>query len=64
MPDIPTALVTGGAGFIGANVGLREVSRGTTVVNFDKFTYVDRLKSLGLNPLPNEPKASQQVWRH
>ena len=39
-------LVTGGAGFIGANFVLREVARGVTVVNLDKLTYAGNRESL------------------
>ena len=39
-------LVTGGAGFIGANFVLREVARGATVVNLDKLTYAGNRESL------------------
>ncbi len=44
-----TVLVTGGAGFIGANFVLQAVAEGLSVVNLDKLTYagnVDTLKSL------------------
>ena len=47
-----TLLVTGGAGFIGANYVLRAVAEGFRVVNLDKLTYagnLDTLKSLSGN---------------
>ncbi|NYE30231.1 dTDP-glucose 4,6-dehydratase [Rhodanobacter sp. K2T2] len=47
-----TLLVTGGAGFIGANFVLQAVSDGLTVVNLDKLTYAgnpDTLSSLQHN---------------
>ncbi|MBT2117228.1 dTDP-glucose 4,6-dehydratase [Dyella sp. LX-66] len=46
-------LVTGGAGFIGANFVLRAIAEGRTVVNLDKLTYagnLDTLASLQDNP--------------
>lgn len=48
-----TILVTGGAGFIGANFVLAAVADGYTVVNLDKLTYagnLDTLASLKSNP--------------
>ena len=48
-----TLLVTGGAGFIGANFVLQAVADGLTVVNLDKLTYagnLDTLTSLQGNP--------------
>lgn len=39
-------LVTGGAGFIGANFVLRSVTAGHTVVNLDALTYAGNLESL------------------
>ena len=39
-------LVTGGAGFIGANFVLRQVAHGTTVINLDKLTYAGNRESL------------------
>jgi dTDP-glucose 4,6-dehydratase len=48
-----TLLVTGGAGFIGANFVLQAVADGMTVVNLDKLTYagnLDTLASLEGNP--------------
>jgi dTDP-glucose 4,6-dehydratase len=45
-----TLLVTGGAGFIGANFVLSAVASGATVVNLDKLTYAgnpDTLASVG-----------------
>jgi dTDP-glucose 4,6-dehydratase len=48
-----TLLVTGGAGFIGANFVLQAVNDGLTVINLDKLTYagnLDTLASLEGNP--------------
>jgi dTDP-glucose 4,6-dehydratase len=48
----PTLLVTGGAGFIGANFVLQAVADGLRVVNLDKLTYagnLDTLATLGGN---------------
>ncbi|MET0331892.1 MAG: dTDP-glucose 4,6-dehydratase [Dyella sp.] len=48
-----TLLVTGGAGFIGANFVLQTVADGLTVINLDKLTYagnLDTLASLEGNP--------------
>jgi len=40
-------LVTGGAGFIGSNFVLQQLSRGTaSVLNFDKLTYAGNLQNL------------------
>jgi dTDP-glucose 4,6-dehydratase len=47
-------LVTGGAGFIGANFVLQAVEDGMTVVNLDKLTYagnLETLKSVAGSPL-------------
>jgi dTDP-glucose 4,6-dehydratase len=41
-----TILVTGGAGFIGANFVLRAVAMGHNVVNLDALTYAGNLESL------------------
>src|SRR5690348_17081761 len=41
-----TLLVTGGAGFIGANFVLQAVADGLTVVNLDKLTYAGNLDTL------------------
>jgi dTDP-glucose 4,6-dehydratase len=41
-----TLLVTGGAGFIGANFVLQAMARGLTVVNLDKLTYAGNLDTL------------------
>jgi dTDP-glucose 4,6-dehydratase len=41
-----TLLVTGGAGFIGANFVLHAVAEGHTVVNLDALTYAGNLESL------------------
>lgn len=49
-----TLLVTGGAGFIGANFVLQAVGDGMRVINLDKLTYAgnpDTLSSLKDNPL-------------
>jgi dTDP-glucose 4,6-dehydratase len=49
-----TFLVTGGAGFIGANFVLRTISAGHTVVNLDALTYAGNLESLA--PLGQNPR--------
>jgi dTDP-glucose 4,6-dehydratase len=52
-PSSRTLLVTGGAGFIGANFVLQAVADGLRVVNLDKLTYagnLDTLASLQGNP--------------
>src|SRR5690349_3218843 len=41
-----TLLVTGGAGFIGANFVLQAVAGGLRVVNLDKLTYAGNLDTL------------------
>jgi dTDP-glucose 4,6-dehydratase len=41
-----TLLVTGGAGFIGANFVLQAVADGLTVINLDKLTYAGNLDTL------------------
>jgi dTDP-glucose 4,6-dehydratase len=41
-----TLLVTGGAGFIGANFVLQAIAAGHTVVNLDKLTYAGNLRTL------------------
>ena len=41
-----TLLVTGGAGFIGANFVLQAVNDGTRIVNLDKLTYAGNLDTL------------------
>ncbi|TAM00589.1 MAG: NAD-dependent epimerase/dehydratase family protein, partial [Rhodanobacter sp.] len=41
-----TLLVTGGAGFIGANFVLQAVTDGLRVVNLDKLTYAGNLDTL------------------
>lgn len=41
-----TLLVTGGAGFIGANFVLQAVAQGHSVVNLDKLTYAGNLDTL------------------
>ena len=43
---MPTWLVTGGAGFIGANFVLEAVRRGVRVVNLDALTYAGNLDTL------------------
>jgi dTDP-glucose 4,6-dehydratase len=48
-----TLLVTGGAGFIGANFVLRMLAEGTRIVNLDKLTYAGNLDTLA--PLSNNP---------
>jgi len=48
-----TLLVTGGAGFIGANFVLNAVASGTQVINLDKLTYagnLDTLKTINNDP--------------
>ena len=48
-----TLLVTGGAGFIGANFVLQAIAGGLRVINLDKLTYagnLDTLASLEANP--------------
>jgi dTDP-glucose 4,6-dehydratase len=42
-----TLLVTGGAGFIGANFVLQAVAAGDRVINLDKLTYAGNLQTLG-----------------
>jgi dTDP-glucose 4,6-dehydratase len=54
LPGSSPLLVTGGAGFIGANFVLRMIAGGRKVVNLDKLTYagnLDTLASLQDNPL-------------
>ncbi|MEV8521839.1 dTDP-glucose 4,6-dehydratase [Dyella marensis] len=54
LPGSSPLLVTGGAGFIGANFVLRAIAEGRKVVNLDKLTYagnLDTLASLQDNPL-------------
>src|SRR5579859_5941395 len=41
-----TLLVTGGAGFIGANFVLQSVAAGHRVINLDKLTYAGNLDTL------------------
>ena len=41
-----TLLVTGGAGFIGANFVLQAIADGLTVINLDKLTYAGNLDTL------------------
>jgi dTDP-glucose 4,6-dehydratase len=41
-----TLLVTGGAGFIGANFVLQSTARGYRIVNLDKLTYAGNLETL------------------
>jgi dTDP-glucose 4,6-dehydratase len=41
-----TVLVTGGAGFIGSNFVLQQVSSGSRVINLDKLTYAGNLGNL------------------
>jgi len=52
LPRTPSLLVTGGAGFIGANFVLQAVSDGLRIINLDKLTYAgnpDTLSSLHRN---------------
>ena len=49
-----TLLVTGGAGFIGANFVLRAVEDGLRIVNLDKLTYAGNLDTLA--PLADHPR--------
>ena len=51
---VRTLLVTGGAGFIGANFVLQAVADGLHVINLDKLTYAGNLDTL--TPLANDPK--------
>jgi dTDP-glucose 4,6-dehydratase len=46
MEDVPTWLVTGGAGFIGGNFVLRAVGDGIKVVNLDALTYAGNRDTL------------------
>jgi len=51
--DVPTWLITGGAGFIGGNFVLEAVGKGVRVINLDVLTYagnLDTLASLEGNP--------------
>lgn len=70
-----TLLVTGGAGFIGANFVLQAVAQGHKVINLDKLTYagnLDTLSSLEGNPLHefaqgdigDRPLVAQLLARH
>ncbi|XRD77760.1 dTDP-glucose 4,6-dehydratase [Dyella marensis] len=49
-----TILVTGGAGFIGANFVLQALADGHTVINLDKLTYAGNLDTLA--PVKSNPK--------
>lgn len=49
-----TLLVTGGAGFIGANFVLHAIRRGDKVINLDKLTYAGNLRTLA--PLDGNPQ--------
>ncbi|MGO4702296.1 dTDP-glucose 4,6-dehydratase [Dyella sp. 2RAB6] len=49
-----TILVTGGAGFIGANFVLQAVADGHTVINLDKLTYAGNLDTLA--SLKSDPR--------
>ncbi|NID15770.1 dTDP-glucose 4,6-dehydratase [Luteibacter yeojuensis] len=49
-----TLLVTGGAGFIGANFVLQAVADGLHVINLDKLTYAGNLQTL--QSIENDPK--------
>src|SRR4051812_43692980 len=44
--SMKTLLVTGGAGFIGANFVLQAVAAGDRVINLDKLTYAGNLQTL------------------
>jgi dTDP-glucose 4,6-dehydratase len=44
--DVRTWLVTGGAGFIGANFVLQAIADGVRIVNVDKLTYAGNLDTL------------------
>lgn len=51
--DVPTWMITGGAGFIGGNFVLEAVGKGIRVINLDALTYagnLDTLASLEGNP--------------
>jgi dTDP-glucose 4,6-dehydratase len=51
--NVPTWLVTGGAGFIGGNFVLEAVGKGIRIINLDALTYagnLDTLASLDGNP--------------
>ena len=55
MPQSPTILVTGGAGFIGANFIAHWLANTTdAVVNLDALTYAGNFETLA--PLANEPR--------
>ncbi|MEO7066859.1 MAG: GDP-mannose 4,6-dehydratase, partial [Rhodanobacter sp.] len=43
---VKTLLVTGGAGFIGANFVLQAIADGSRVINLDKLTYAGNLDTL------------------
>jgi dTDP-glucose 4,6-dehydratase len=51
--NVPTWLVTGGAGFIGGNFVLRAVADGIRVINLDALTYAGNLDTLA--PLDGNP---------
>lgn len=53
-PDAKTWLVTGGAGFIGANFVLKAVADGVRIVNVDKLTYAGNLDTLA--PIANSDR--------
>ncbi len=44
--NVPTWLVTGGAGFIGGNFVLRAVASGVRIINLDALTYAGNLDTL------------------
>lgn len=44
--DVKTVLVTGGAGFIGANFVLKAIGDGMRIINLDKLTYAGNLDTL------------------
>ena len=55
IADSPRALlVTGGAGFIGANFVHLAIAAGHTVINLDALTYAGNLENLG--PLAGNPR--------
>lgn len=52
--DVKTLLVTGGAGFIGANFALQAIADGLRIVNVDKLTYAGNQDTLA--PLANNDR--------
>jgi dTDP-D-glucose 4,6-dehydratase len=55
-------LVTGGAGFIGANFVLDWLAVGRAVVNLDKLTYAGNLENLRL--AGKRSTLRFRAWRH